>query len=344
MADLNQSENKSTYELKRTHRIGDKEYPLTPGIGEDPNWILLTAAASIMREKLSKVRKISAEQAWEKKYDMDPKSNGRNMFTYVKKSNAIDYANSKLILRPTDAQLKESPKEGEGYLGSDPGQGSGKELEQSKNVQVGALLKTLEDIPSLKNNIKILGEGLGELQGDNREIHRTMQTSITRAIEQGIDLKERYLEDRIKRTEIERIQAESLAKQTEILVSLEKIQMENSSKQKDALSNLEKNIALKQEEQIKKLLEDKNNKPSNKAIVWIISILAVLAIGGGIGYWQYHQLDTANDRVLAENDNIQKENTVLKTTVKNLQDEYQSVMQKLTPPVQNEEINAVKKD
>jgi len=108
-----------------------------------------------------------------------------------------------------------------------------------------------------------------------------------------------------------------------------------------------KNEALNEE--VKTLL-NKNFATSSRLKNWQITaiislvILVIGGVGGYLGYLQYHKLDTDNDKVLAENENIQKENISLKTMVKDLQDQYQSVIKKLTPSVQNEEINAVKKD
>ena len=311
MAELNQNENKSTYEFKRTHRIGEKEYPLTPRIGEDQNWILLTEAASMMGEKLSKVRKISSDQNWEKKYDMDPKSNGRNMFTYVKKDDAVNYRNSKLQAQPTEDNLNSSTtKEGGDRLSSDQLPSNSREIEQIKNIQLNTLSKILEDVPSLKNNMKLLADGMIELHDDIRKINQTMQNNISRAIEQGIDLKEKYLEDRMRRTDIEKMQAESFAKQSEALVSLEKHQAESLAKQSEALIELSKRI-------------DQKKPGNNSGLLIILSLgfVALVVLGWGAFYFfttNQQKMENQFDERLAQERQIQQDQ--FQQTIKQLKE------------------------
>jgi hypothetical protein len=76
------------------------------------------------------------------------------------------------------------------------------------------LVKKIEEsfsaITELKEGFKEYSNNVRELNDNIRNANNTVQNIMTKIVEQGIDLKEKYLEDRIKRTEIEKQQADTL--------------------------------------------------------------------------------------------------------------------------------------
>jgi hypothetical protein len=94
---------------------------------------------------------------------------------------------------------------------------SGKAVKELSNVTQDTqnqLVRKIEEgfasIAELKNGVKEYKDSINELNNNIRTANGTVQGFMTKLVEQGIDLKEKYLEDRIKRTEIERQQAETL--------------------------------------------------------------------------------------------------------------------------------------
>ena len=89
-----------------------------------------------------------------------------------------------------------------------------KELSTVTQDTQNQLVKKIEDgfasIAELKQGVKEYKDSINELNNNIRTANGTVQGFMTKLVEQGIDLKEKYLEDRIKRTEIERQQAETL--------------------------------------------------------------------------------------------------------------------------------------
>jgi len=89
-----------------------------------------------------------------------------------------------------------------------------KELSIASQDNSGQLVKKIEEgfasIAELKQGVKEYKDSINELNNNIRNANGTVQGFMTKLVEQGIDLKEKYLEDRIKRTEIERQQAETL--------------------------------------------------------------------------------------------------------------------------------------
>ena len=83
------------------------------------------------------------------------------------------------------------------------------------------LVKKIEEgfasINELKQGVKEYKDSINELNNNIRTANGTVQGFMSKLVEQGIDLKEKYLEDRIKRTEIERQQAETSRQQAETL-------------------------------------------------------------------------------------------------------------------------------
>ncbi len=76
------------------------------------------------------------------------------------------------------------------------------------------LVKKIEEgfssINELKQGVKEYRDSINELNNNIRTANSTVQGFMSKIVEQGIDLKEKYLEDRIKRTEIEAKQADTL--------------------------------------------------------------------------------------------------------------------------------------
>jgi hypothetical protein len=101
-----------------------------------------------------------------------------------------------------------------------------KELSTVTQDTQNQLVRKIEDgfasIAELKQGVKEYKDSINELNNNIRTANGTVQGFMTKLVEQGIDLKEKYLEDRIKRTEIERQQAETLR------LLLEKSQNPNS--------------------------------------------------------------------------------------------------------------------
>jgi hypothetical protein len=126
------------------------------------------------------------------------------------------------------------------------------------------LVKKIEEgfasINELKQGVKEYKDSINELNNNIRTANGTVQGFMTKLVEQGIDLKEKYLEDRIKRTEIERQQAETSRQQAETL---------------------------------RLLLEKSNGKNSiNSQTLLIVFLILVIAVGGG---WFF--ISTAQQRL-----------------------------------------------
>jgi len=89
-----------------------------------------------------------------------------------------------------------------------------KEVDILAQDTANQLVKKIEDgfasINELKQGVKEYKDSINELNNNIRTANGTVQGFMSKLVEQGIDLKEKYLEDRIKRTEIERQQAETL--------------------------------------------------------------------------------------------------------------------------------------
>jgi len=174
--------------------------------------------------------------------------------------------------------------------------------EKESDNQKLAVIKSLEGIAELKNNFKEFSGNLRELNDNVRNVNNTMQSTISKVIEQGIDLKERYLKDREERTLIERQQVENYAKQSE------------------ALLQLSKNI------------EQRKPTKDLTGLVIFISILIVLLILVGGGFWLkeyqkslHQELDTRLDQ------ERQIQTSEYEATIKQLKDSLTA----LTPTNQN---------
>ena len=94
---------------------------------------------------------------------------------------------------------------------------SGKDVKETGLIAqdtANQIVKKIEEgfssINELKQGVKEYKDSINELNNNIRTANGTVQGFMTKLVEQGIDLKEKYLEDRIKRTEIERQQAETL--------------------------------------------------------------------------------------------------------------------------------------
>ncbi len=157
-----------------------------------------------------------------------------------------------------------------------------------------AVIEGLKSITELRGSLR-------ELNDNVRSVNMMMQNIMSKVVDQGIDLKERYLKDREDRTLIERQQADSLAKQSE-----------SFAKQSEALLELTQKIEQK--------------KPANNfnSIVILFSVLVILLflIGGGAWFKEYQkkiqdQFETRLDQERqAQKEQLQE---VLKTTREELQ-------------------------
>jgi len=109
--DLN---NTPVYEdVKRVHRIGEKEYIIEPLIAKDPNWISLEEVCKELNFSKSHIYKISSEKElnWNKKYNM---ING-NLVAFVNKKEIESYKRSRGMGHVLEPHFSESvistPKE-----------------------------------------------------------------------------------------------------------------------------------------------------------------------------------------------------------------------------------------
>ena len=153
----------------------------------------------------------------------------------------------------------------------------------SETNQKLAVAESIRSIGELKTNFKEFSTNLRELNDNIRAANTTMQNVVGKIVEQGIDLKERYLEDRIKRTEIERQQTETLNLLLQKNTEAEKIQAE-------ALKALLDKTALAEKFQADtlKILNEKNqnDKPNNRIVlVVLLCALGVVAAGRGAFYF-----------------------------------------------------------
>ena len=156
-------EQKVKTEQKRVHKIGKFEYELTPGIGNDKDWVSFEEACQILTLKIDQVRKLST--AWEKKYDMAD----RVMKTFVPRQSVLDCLHQRNFHVAQDADHKPVQSEGEPSTfkphevhSPDPipvGSGSQlsllnqneiKELVSFKNFATGFLAKQEEKITTLE--------------------------------------------------------------------------------------------------------------------------------------------------------------------------------------------------
>ncbi len=173
--------------------------------------------------------------------------------------------------------------------------------------QKSTVLKSLESISELKNNFKEFTGNLRELNDNVRNVNLTMQTTISKVVEQGIDLKERYLKDREERTQIERLQADNLAKQAESLAK----QTEVFAKQSEALIELSKNVKAKPSSSI------------NSPVITVLIVVVLLGlVGGGVWLKDYQKsMRQELDHRIQEERQAQKEQLqeVLKATREELQ-------------------------
>ena len=191
--------------------------------------------------------------------------------------------------------------------GRDPaegGQGSGTSIsrieqdEDTKNTKL-AIIEGLKSISEFRSDIR-------ELNDNVRNVNMMMQNTISKVIEQGIDLKERYLKDREERTNIEKHQAEILEKQAD-----------SFSKQSEALLELSKRI------------DQKNPavKTSNQIILIVfLCAMPVIAAGGGAFYYfslNQQKMESRFEERLDQEKLIQTEQ--YKDTIQQLKDSLKSL-------------------
>ena len=80
-------------DVKRVHRIGEREYIIEPLISKDPNWISLEEVCKELNFSKSHIYKISSEKElnWDKKYNM---ING-NLVAFVNRKEIENYKRSR---------------------------------------------------------------------------------------------------------------------------------------------------------------------------------------------------------------------------------------------------------
>ena len=129
------------------------------------------------------------------------------------------------------------------------------DLETTNNSKL-AIIEGLKSITELRGSIR-------ELNDNVRNVNMSMQNIMNKVVDQGIDLKERYLKDREERTTIERQQVDNLAKQAEAF-----------AKQSEALIELTKKIEPKKPE-----------SSSNNFAIIVLGILVLIGAGWGAFYF-----------------------------------------------------------
>ncbi len=157
------------------------------------------------------------------------------------------------------------------------------EVPTGEGSQKLAISESLRGISELRTNFKEFSTNLRELNDNVRQVNMTMQNTISKIVEQGIDLKERYLEDRIKRTEIEKQQAETLNLLLQRNADAEKLQTETLKALAEKSAQAEKLNA-----ETLKLLSEKTQPiktNSNTTLVILLSVLGLIVIGWGAFYF-----------------------------------------------------------
>jgi len=129
------------------------------------------------------------------------------------------------------------------------------DLETTNNSKL-AIIEGLKSITELRGSIR-------ELNDNVRNVNMSMQNIMNKVVDQGIDLKERYLKDREERTTIERQQVDNLAKQAEAF-----------AKQSEALIELTKKIEPKKPE-----------SSSNNFALIVLGILVLIGAGWSAFYY-----------------------------------------------------------
>lgn len=280
----NNPEIKVTTEPKKMHRIGKAEYELTPGIGENKDWVSFEEACLLLTLKIDQIRKLSATLGWPKKYDMA----GRVLNTFVPKQSVVDYLHTKNFHEPSDAEHR-------------PASPEGGDTTQNPQEHHGAAGEPIED--KIKLPLQIQNE-FKELRN-----FREFATGYLKKQDEKIN---------------------SLEAKTEAL-------------------------EIKKEELSKELMNEKEEKSnlkikSNNLKFYLIIAAIAIAVGGGVA--AYFVISTNNDNDRLYEARKQDKSTIIdlnmddsnqKVKVKDLQDQV-DFFKKTIPTVQNEEINAVKKD
>lgn len=172
--------------------------------------------------------------------------------------------------------------------------------ETSNNSKL-AVIEGLKSITELRGSIR-------ELNDNVRSVNMMMQNIMSKVVDQGIDLKERYLKDREDRTQIERQQAESLAKQSE-----------SFAKQSQALIELTKKIEQK-----------KPDNDSNIFAILVVLVIVLVTAGWGAFYFfttNQQKLESQFEERLAQEKQIQTQ-------------QYQDTIQQLKTSLKTITVNA----
>ncbi len=156
------------------------------------------------------------------------------------------------------------------------------EVPTGESGQKLALTESLRGISELRTNFKEFSTNLRELNDNVRQVNMTMQNTISKIVEQGIDLKERYLKDREDRTNIERQQTETLNLLLQKNTEADKLQAEalKALAEKSAQSD-------KLHADTLKILAEKNQpvKPNNTALIILLCVLGLILAGWGGFYF-----------------------------------------------------------
>ena len=193
------------------------------------------------------------------------------------------------------------------------------ESSNSENNQRLAVSESIRSIGELRTNFKEFSTNLRELNDNVRAANTTMQNVVGKIVEQGIDLKERYLEDRIKRTEIERQQTETLNLLLQKNTEAEKLQAEALKALLDKTAQADKFQA-----DTLRLLSEKRQdfKPANQTLlIVVLCLLGVIAVGwGGLYLFTSNQQKMENqfEERLSQEREIQQEQ--FQQTIKQLKE------------------------
>jgi len=208
----------------------------------------------------------------------------------------------KTEFRTVDSGMTDSQSDNKSAHQHTAGREVGRADDQLSDIE-GATNTKLAVIEGLKSITELRGS-IRELNDNVRGVNMMMQSIMTKVVDQGIDLKERYLKDREERTTLERQQADSLAKQAEAF-----------SKQSQVLIELSKNIEQK--------------KPENNSIVFVIIGLAFIAFftaGWGAFYFftaSQQKLENQFEEKLAQEKQIQTEQ--YQDTIQQLKDSLKAI-------------------